>query len=512
MNTQTFLPYTNFNKVTKTVELTGFTGSFEQIKMITDMTAGLVIFDSTQAGLGGSLAGNILTFTFNTNISGIANTDKLEVIIDALSNPTLTEQQSQTTKLTSIDTDLGAITDVETVSGNGSLISILKRVRTLLSGTLTTVITAGSAVIGKVTLSAGGNDATVTTSNALKVDNSAVTQPVSGSIGVNNFPATQAVSGTVSVTDLGFAKDSNFVDSAIVTGAISTQNLVPAGSATANSAVELTITNSAPTVIVRVSGTYTGALSLQGTIDNINWVTISVSNAIYIATTGAYSASIGSASIGSFFADSFGFKRIRITALAVVTGTANLELLASNKQYQVGINRPLPVGANTIGAISNLSSAITPADAITPANSAISNAIQYGFNGTTWDRIRTNQTSAVVASSAITTTTLGATQVNYNAVGLFVGVNISAVTGTTPTYDFKLQMQDSTSTNWIDIPGASLTQKTTTGQFYLVIYPGLVAVANQSINFILPRNIRIVETIGGTTPSFTRSVNFCYQL
>lgn len=38
---------------------------------------------------------------------------------------------------------------------------------------------------------------------ALKVDGSAVTQPVSGTVGVNNFPATQTVAGTVAATQSG---------------------------------------------------------------------------------------------------------------------------------------------------------------------------------------------------------------------------------------------------------------------------------------------------------------------
>jgi hypothetical protein len=46
-------------------------------------------------------------------------------------------------------------------------------------------------------INGGGNTAVVTASNALKVDGSAVTQPVSGSVSVSNFPATQPVSGTV---------------------------------------------------------------------------------------------------------------------------------------------------------------------------------------------------------------------------------------------------------------------------------------------------------------------------
>jgi hypothetical protein len=47
------------------------------------------------------------------------------------------------------------------------------------------------------TLSQGGNSASVTASNALKVDGSAVTQPISGTVTVNALPVGSNVIGTV---------------------------------------------------------------------------------------------------------------------------------------------------------------------------------------------------------------------------------------------------------------------------------------------------------------------------
>ena len=83
MQTFTHLAYT-FDKILKTVTMTGFTGSIEQIKLITDFTEAsrTVIYDPATVGLWGTLAGNVLTLTFNTNTASFANTDKLEVIID----------------------------------------------------------------------------------------------------------------------------------------------------------------------------------------------------------------------------------------------------------------------------------------------------------------------------------------------------------------------------------------------------------------------------------------------
>jgi hypothetical protein len=51
--------------------------------------------------------------------------------------------------------------------------------------------------VALVDANATGNQASISATGALKVDGSAVTQPISGSVSVSNFPATQPVSGTV---------------------------------------------------------------------------------------------------------------------------------------------------------------------------------------------------------------------------------------------------------------------------------------------------------------------------
>jgi len=117
------------------------------------------------------------------------------------------------------------------------------------------------------------------------------------------------------------------------TGAITTQNLVPAGVATANSAVELDLGGNYNTVGIQVVGTYTGALSVQYTIDGTNWITVAgtvVGNAIEDITVGTAAATIASAAQGIRRIRSAGMGKIRVTALAAVTGTANITLVATN--------------------------------------------------------------------------------------------------------------------------------------------------------------------------------------
>lgn len=132
-------------------------------------------------------------------------------------------------------------------------------------------------------------------------------------------------------------------------GSITTQNLVPAGVATAGSAVAVTPAGRGG-IIIQVTGTYTGALSLQGTVDGTTWVTIGGTPLLNIAT-GAVSATIASATQGIFQAEISGFNQARVTALAAVTGTAVVTLRATYSTPVVALDAALPAGTNSIGTV-----------------------------------------------------------------------------------------------------------------------------------------------------------------
>lgn len=83
---------------------------------------------------------------------------------------------------------LGSTTDAEAAAGNGSIIALLKRLRTLLNGGLPAALGAGSG---------------------LKVDGSGVALPVSGAF----YPATQPIS----VVDGGDVAEGTTTDAAVIT-------------------------------------------------------------------------------------------------------------------------------------------------------------------------------------------------------------------------------------------------------------------------------------------------------
>ena len=111
------------------------------------------------------------------------------------------------------------------------------------------------------------------------------------------------------------------------TGNITTQNLVPAGVATAGSAVELDVSGYSG-AIVQVTGTHTGALSLQYTVDGATWVT-GASCFFNVSGTTAPTNIITSAANGIFRIPTFGAKKIRVTGLAAMTGTTVVTIISS---------------------------------------------------------------------------------------------------------------------------------------------------------------------------------------
>jgi hypothetical protein len=223
--------------------------------------------------------------------------------------------------------------------------------------------TAGSAIPSKVNV-AGGTDGTnaralsVTTAGLLNIADGAgsITVDNAGTFAVQaTLQAGSALIGRAQMDVGGTAvSTSNPVPmippDSTASGSITTQNLAPAGTATANSAVAITMPGGASTLAVQVTGTYTGALSAQGTVDGSTWVTMGGVPFLNV-NTGAATATITSASTGIWTLDPSGFAQARITGLAAMTGTATVSLRASSATSQLALDAPLPTGSNTVGAV-----------------------------------------------------------------------------------------------------------------------------------------------------------------
>lgn len=127
-----------------------------------------------------------------------------------------------------------------------------------------------------------------------------------------------------------------------------------------------------------------------------------------------------------------------------------------------------------------------------------------GFNGATWDRMRNNIEAVALASAARTATTASADFVNYNAKGVRVRINVTAV-GAAPSITVAIQEKDSISGNYIDrLVSVAIT---TTGQkASLTLYPGVTASPNVAVSEPLPRTFRINVT-HANADSITYSVD-----
>lgn len=261
----------------------------------------------------------------------------------------------------------------------------------------------------------------------------------------------------------------------IVTGNITTRNLVPTGVSTPGGSVEITL-NGAATVGIQVTGTYTGALSLQATIDGTTWVTVGGSP--FTTSTGTISATITSGTNGLFLISSAGYLKIRITSInGASTGSANLTL---NAIQQTPLN--FPTSASTvIGSV------------LQSGNWAV--GTMGGFASvTTANGIKTASFISNFASAG-----------NRVVVGIQFYFQVTAVSGSSPTLIVSVQ-ESMDNVNFVDIPGAITEVINTTGFYSIKILPGLPTKTTNPQ--ILVNNVPLVYQrasfiIGGSTPSFT---------
>lgn len=107
--------------------------------------------------------------------------------------------------------------------------------------------------------------------------------------------------------------------------------------------------------------------------------------------------------------------------------------------------------------------------------------------------------------SAASTSRNGADIDNISSSGAHVVIDITAITGTTPTATFTVQGKDPVSGKYYTILASAALNAT--GTTVLRVGPGLTAAANLVANDILPPVIRVIVAIGGTTPSVTATVS-----
>lgn len=90
--------------------------------------------------------------------------------------------------------------------------------------------------------------------------------------------------------------------------------------------------------------------------------------------------------------------------------------------------------------------------------------------------------------------------------GLLVFINVTAISGTTPTLTVTLKglIDEAGTASYTIIASAALNA---TGLTVLRIYPGLTAAANLVVSDAVPGRCQLSSVIGGTTPSVTATIS-----
>lgn len=230
---------------------------------------------------------------------------------------------------------------------------------------------------------------------------------------------------------------------------------------------------------VRNTGTVTlaaGTFVFEGSIDSTNgtdgtWFGIQAvrSNANTVETSIALSGITASAWYASSWEASVnGYSWFRIRCTVAVTASA-----IATWTIQRGSYATEPIPAAQVTPTQSVSGSVT-VTSVTSSQWAIPWIIQD------------------VASAAITTTTTTATITPTFGISYSVAIPVTVVSGTNPTLDIVVQESHDTGTNWENV---YQFPRITTTWYY--VSPPLKLNGNR---------VRYVQTISGTTPSFTRSI------
>lgn len=249
-------------------------------------------------------------------------------------------------------------------------------------------------------------------------------------------------------------------------------NILPAASGAA--ALDLTGYRSC-TVQVVSTGT-AGTFIFEGANDNASFQTIPVFNQLILTGTPITAAITASATqIIYTFPVPARYIRLRI-ATTITGGSIQTFTKCGQTSFTPAILQVAQATAASLATSATIASGtVTTVSTVTSDNIAIPSTI------------------ADVASAALTTTTTTAAFTPTNGVSYTISVPVTVVSGTTPTLDLEVQESVDSGTNWqvvYDFP-----RITATG-FYRS--PLLQFTGNR---------VRYVQTVSGTTPSFTRAIS-----
>ena len=137
------------------------------------------------------------------------------------------------------------------------------------------------------------------------------------------------------------------------------------------------------------------------------------------------------------------------------------------------------------------------------------------FNGTTWDRQRSNVAATGLASAARTASTQTADQTNYNGRGAQVILDVTATPNDAQTLQITIEAKDPVTSKYVQMAAftalvaSAIGATATTATYIYTVYPGaaetIAAAAHELQALPLPRTWR-VNVLHSSSGSWTYSV------
>ena len=232
--------------------------------------------------------------------------------------------------------------------------------------------------------------------------------------------------------------------------------------------------------LVQVVSTGTaGTYGFEGSNDNINFQAIPVYSQLISTGTVITTAITATVSqLGYVFPLQFRYHRLRIVT-AITGGSIQAFSRFSSSAWTPAFSQVVQNTGTSLNTVDsgNLTtvSALTTVASITSDNLAAPGL--FSDNG----------------SSTITISTTSGTLTPTNGPNYVVQIPVTAVSGTAPTLDVEIQESDDGGTNW----------------YAVYDFPRITAVGvyRSPVLYLTGNRMRYVQTISGTTPSFTRALN-----
>lgn len=155
----------------------------------------------------------------------------------------------------------------------------------------------------------------------------------------------------------------------VVQGDINTPDITAAPHTvpTQYSSVTITPPGGSGSVGLHITGTWTGQLEFEGSMDAVNFPAVGASNGLY--TVNAI-ANAGTPMNSIFLLPGAAYQRIRVRASALSAGTAVITLVASVCTTASIPTGAIPAGTNDIGNVGRTATVVTPIAQVTTDNYA----------------------------------------------------------------------------------------------------------------------------------------------